>query len=216
MIKEHEVAISSNWDDIVDYMHGMGIPDTIRQNKREVVSHGILLKVDGYGLFLQDRWSYEYMHVLHGMYSISSLYRCLSVMSDEEKDIIRIKDPHDQWNAVLPHRRMPARSYRRMVTLKNNLDNLLTLIPSQHEYITLNVPKGRLSRGETSMQAAVRELHEETGIIIGVDQLEDVMVDKRLGTDGNVYVTYIYTVSLDHRPNVTLSSEFADYKWLSI
>ncbi len=216
MIKEHEVVISSNWDDIVDYMHGMGIPDTIRQNKREVVSHGILLKVDGCGLFLQDRWSYEYMHVLHGTYSVSSLYRCLSVMSDEEKDIIRTKDPYDQWNAILPHRRMPDRSYRRMITLKNHLNDLLTLIPSQHGNVVLNVPKGRLSPGETSMQAAVRELHEETGIVIKVEQLEDVMVDKYLGTDGNVYVTYIYTVSLDHRPNVTLSPEFVSYKWLSI
>lgn len=216
MIKEHEVAISSNWDDIVEYMRGMGIPDVVRKNRREIVSHGVLLVVDGYGLFLQDRWSYEYMHILHGRYSVSSLYRCLSVMSDEEKDIIRSKNPHELWDAVLPHRRMPSRAYRRMITLKNHLDDLLAMIPSQHENVALNVPKGRLSRGETSMQAAVRELQEETGIVIEVDQLEDVMVDKRLGTDGNIYVTYIYTVSLDHRPNVTLSPEFADYKWMRI
>lgn len=194
----------------------MNVPTSDRSSKRDITSHGVMLVCDGYGLFLQSNVSYEYMHVLYGTYNMTTLYKCLSIMSENERHILLNEEPLEQWKRVFPRKKMPRYSLRRLIYLKIYLPDLLNIIPSQHEHIVMHVPKGRLSRGETSKEAAVRELKEEAGITISISQLEDTIVDRYIGTDNNIYVTNIYVCNVAHRPNVTLGREFNDYAWLPI
>lgn len=80
----------------------------------------------------------------------------------------------------------------------------------------LTIPKGRQHDGESSVDAALRELREETGIVLNPSHLTIPYVDRYIGTDGNTYTTYIYGAFLKERPTINLSSEFSSYTWISL
>jgi len=89
------------------------------------------------------------------------------------------------------------------------------------------IPKGHLSRGESSVKAALRELHEETRIKLtskDLDQNFVEMIKTRSYTDHDTKeklkrsIPKHFTLFLSEVTNnrVNLSQEHSDYRWVTI
>lgn len=72
------------------------------------------------------------------------------------------------------------------------------------------LPGGKLEKGETLKDAALRELFEETNIVTYRDNLHPLNIDYQDGYSKIVFVT-----NLDHR-NVTLNWEHDHYIWVGL
>lgn len=75
-----------------------------------------------------------------------------------------------------------------------------------------DLPGGLVDSGETMTEAAVREIEEETGIIISVESLE--LVFSKI-IDGAIQ-KYLYMTKLKNTPEVKLSYEHESYQWVPI
>jgi 8-oxo-dGTP diphosphatase len=76
------------------------------------------------------------------------------------------------------------------------------------------VPAGKLEQGETPLQAAIRELHEETAIRVIATQihyLDTFYIKKPSGE----FVYHRFKVDLTHFPDVQLSREHTAFTWAS-
>lgn len=71
------------------------------------------------------------------------------------------------------------------------------------------LPGGKLEKGETIKDGGLRELFEETGIVVYRDSLSPVTIEYEVGFSKIVFVT-----NLDHR-NVTLNWEHDHYIWIT-
>lgn len=103
-------------------------------------------------------------------------------------------------------------------------ENTNTTGTSERQYLLLHyrkgywdLPKGKLEGSETNLEAAIRELHEETGLTAelctGFEQpLSYIFKDSQ---GGLVYKTVVYFVGKVSTKEVLLSSEHLYYKWLS-
>jgi len=76
------------------------------------------------------------------------------------------------------------------------------------------VPAGKLEQGETPLEAAIRELHEETSIRITHAQLHylDTFYIKKPSSE---FVYHRFKVDLTHFPDVQLSAEHTAFTWAS-
>lgn len=214
MDKERIVGSSPHWEEIKNIFHSMKMPISHSGTPERHESHGILIIANKEGLFLQMTHTYEYVCILHGYYSGVKLYHYLSLLTDMERDILLNKDPLEQWVNVHTYIKMPYKVYQKLKILQRYLPTLYDLIPIVKSSYLLTIPKGRASIGESSIDAAIREMKEETGIEISSDQLGKPYIDRTIGTDGHAYITYIYPCFVDERPQVTLGKGFKGYMWI--
>lgn len=76
------------------------------------------------------------------------------------------------------------------------------------------VPAGKLEKNELPIDAAVRELFEETGISIGSSQIYS-LASLYIRKPEMSYIYHLFKVRIDHLPIVCLSSEHQSYAWAS-
>jgi len=80
---------------------------------------------------------------------------------------------------------------------------------------TWGVPAGKIEAGESPVQAALRELFEETAITISLSQINEIgkLHIRKHSID---YVYHMFQVHLESLPNIHLSEEHTKYIWASI
>jgi 8-oxo-dGTP pyrophosphatase MutT (NUDIX family) len=90
---------------------------------------------------------------------------------------------------------------------------LLERGPNESEGKTWGVPAGKIELNEVPHHGAIRELLEETGISIQLNDLEEV--GKLYIRKHVAYVCHLFRVSMNRLPTISLSDEHTDYKWVS-
>ena len=75
-----------------------------------------------------------------------------------------------------------------------------------------DLPGGTIEAGESALDAMVREVQEEAGIIIDKDTVEEVYSGIDYSAHGTFYTLFITNVG--DRPVVNMSWEHSSYDWL--
>jgi RimJ/RimL family protein N-acetyltransferase/8-oxo-dGTP pyrophosphatase MutT (NUDIX family) len=94
----------------------------------------------------------------------------------------------------------------------NNKILLLEYSLSKSEGKTWGVPAGRIEKEERPIDAALRELFEETGITASSSQVKAIgklYIQKQKGA----YIFHMFQVYLNEIPNILLSEEHTRYLW---
>ena len=106
-----------------------------------------------------------------------------------------------------------------IIILKDN--KMLLIHPTNHKWVnSLSFPKGGIDKGEKKIDAAIRELSEETSINVDISQIENpeepIVVDYS-DKSGNIYKkVYLYIVRIDNISEIGLESEVLPKKDLQI
>ena len=72
-------------------------------------------------------------------------------------------------------------------------------------------PGGRIEEGEGPLESAIRELMEETGIILDLNEVNNIKTENYHPTNTKLFIVYI-----DEELPVTISDEHTDYKYVPI
>jgi 8-oxo-dGTP diphosphatase len=75
-----------------------------------------------------------------------------------------------------------------------------------------SIPGGRVEAGESDQQAALREMAEETGLVVDVGELVGTV--EREGPGGSVYVIYDYSCVVVSG-ELTPGDDAADTRWVT-
>lgn len=76
----------------------------------------------------------------------------------------------------------------------------------------LETPGGQVNKGERSKDGAIRELFEETNLRVKSSKVRKVVTrNHRNGSK-----TKIYTVNLNHIPDIKISHEHSGYAWYTV
>jgi 8-oxo-dGTP diphosphatase len=81
---------------------------------------------------------------------------------------------------------------------------------------TWEPPAGRLAPGESFEIGAIREVYEETGLLIAPQRLLATWVGKRLDGGLLASATYVSRVSSNGVQKIQLSKEHLEYKWATL
>lgn len=95
------------------------------------------------------------------------------------------------------------------IAIKTPFGILMQIRPSDKDQ--LGVWGGVLEKDETPAQGAVRELREETGLIVNEEQLEFIEVNEHFHEYANhdkaYFKSYRYVLNLDYVPEITTDEE---------
>lgn len=96
----------------------------------------------------------------------------------------------------------------------NNEILLLQLSSEKDQAGKWGLPAGKLEDGESAIQAAKRELYEETGISFDLSHFHSLGA-VYIRRPEIAFVCHAFQVAFVERPNITLSKEHISYKWIS-
>lgn len=92
---------------------------------------------------------------------------------------------------------------------------LLQLSTNKSEAGCWGVPAGKLDQDESPIEAAKRELQEETGLSTGSKEAIKEIGSLYMRKPGLDYVYHLFELELTQEPAVRLSAEHCSYKWAS-
>lgn len=94
-------------------------------------------------------------------------------------------------------------------------DNHLMMYRSSHPVFgdDPDLPGGTLEEGESVLEAMIREVEEEIGVIVDGAAVTEVYQGTEYSRHGTHYALFVTTV--DERPEITMSWEHSAYEWLA-
>ena len=100
------------------------------------------------------------------------------------------------------------------VVIIDNDNNYLLMKRSDHPTFDedADLPGGTMEQGESSHDAAIREVQEEAGIKLNSEDIKEVYAGNEYSAHTTQYVLYV--VQLTHRPEVVMSWEHSSYEWV--
>lgn len=102
------------------------------------------------------------------------------------------------------------------LALADNKNNYLLLTLNNHPVFgnSPDLPGGMVEDGETALEAMIREVQEEAGILIRPQDAQELYT----GADYSKHDTHysLFFARLDSQPEITLSWEHTSYEWLPL
>lgn len=77
-----------------------------------------------------------------------------------------------------------------------------------------DLPGGTLEDGETLLETMLREVEEESGVIISRDDVQQVYSGNNYSAHGTHYALFVTNVK--SRPDLKMSWEHSSFKWLDL
>ena len=170
-------------------------------------SHGIILirsrDLNDEFLMICRRNTFSYVDYILGKYKENDfeyISHLIINMTLQERNMIMTMVYLDLWNNLYAYSREPEGEFYKQVQNKFNR-GLATFLALEKKHACFWVspewgfPKGRKNENETSLQCAMRELEEETGIKKNMYEL-DVSInpfeEEFIGTNGQKYINIYY------------------------
>lgn len=93
-------------------------------------------------------------------------------------------------------------------------NNYLLMYRSDHPTFGVDpdLPGGTVEDGETLIEAMLREVEEETGVVLDQGAVRKVYAGTDYSTHGTQYALFVAMVA--PRPEITMSWEHSSYVWL--
>lgn len=98
-----------------------------------------------------------------------------------------------------------------VVCVIKDSQNRILLLSRSFSPFGWGLPGGKIENGETLMTAVIREVKEETGIVLNADELD--WVKSSSSVNGRDVDIYLKTTKEDKQ--VTLSPEHSEFKWVT-
>lgn len=197
-------------------------------------SYGILLakyskKVKELKLIMvEKKYSYGFFDLIYGNYNIQDrgmIQEMFYDMTDNEKKAIINLPFENLWNYIFddPDPYQNSRFYTKLINF-NELKkkyNIKEFINNEHSLLMWEFPKGRSEKSENGINAAIRELKEETSISFNQYKLLGKKIEFDIKDCNNLYpVTYYLAVYNDNDEDLNLNlidkREISDVKWQRI
>lgn len=97
----------------------------------------------------------------------------------------------------------------------NNKFLILQRLPSQYQGSLWGLVGGKIEEGESPESAVVREIQEEIGLVISLEEAE-LLVECTVVIESDTWQTFAYRVQLKNLPVIANNpEEFQNYKWVT-
>ena len=191
-----------------------------------------------YGIRLYDRTRDNYLVIqrkhtaymvliMRGIFETRDLARMLEAITEQEAAYLIKVFEGGELAYIEASKEFDSPNYQRQSIfrwphLRDHEDlirRVLATADLSRNFLTWNWPKGRLEANESTLECAIRELHEETGIDLNLLDAEIGLMTcmKSITIQGRELYDNIYQVSVDYvdQDIVIQTHEAADVRWVS-
>ena len=77
-----------------------------------------------------------------------------------------------------------------------------------------DLPGGVIEPGEEPLDTLIREIKEETGVVVNSDSIK--LVYENTSTKDDSFIRHLYLIKFDKEPKIKLSWEHDKYEWMEV